>query len=278
LTGALGDAEQAWSYADRSGDEFARLVFRATHADALHQTGRQIEADARFLEASGCRPKHQARLPAAVIRNRASSTATCSWRRPSVAAWQVWLKTSLQAVPDGPTFESQRDACRAVSERATQTLKWATDDELNLLSLAIDHLTLGRAALYAAELSCDPSSFLKIATSRVESALSGLRRSGQQYYLPAASSPAHGCAVSRRRTGPESAQTDLDEAWEIAERVPCPCSGGHPPPPRAALLPRNELPLAITSARPRGSTAPDRETRLWRRKEELEDAERAINK
>jgi hypothetical protein len=48
---AVGDAEQSVTYADRSGDAFLRCVSRATIGDALHQSGRRAEAEARFREA-----------------------------------------------------------------------------------------------------------------------------------------------------------------------------------------------------------------------------------
>ena len=125
-------------------------------------------------------------------------------------------------------------SCRAVSERAAQTLKWAEQNDSALLDIALDHLTLGRAALYAAILdpqSADPRSRNPKSTQAVD----GLRRAGQQNIFPAASSPAPGCGFSTARR-PAGAQTDLDEAWEIAERGPMRAvPGRHPPPPRPPL-------------------------------------------
>lgn len=113
-------------------------------------------------------------------------------------------------------------ACRAVSERATQTLKESEEyADTSLLDFTLDHLTLGRAALYAAVLSADsaPDSSFSIPTSELDFAVSGLRRAGQQIMLP------HGLltrawlrALTGAHTGQDSAQEDLDEAWEIAER------------------------------------------------------------
>ncbi len=51
VAGAVGDAEQSVTYADRSGDAFQRMSTRTTHADALHQAGRRAEAETRFREA-----------------------------------------------------------------------------------------------------------------------------------------------------------------------------------------------------------------------------------
>src|SRR4029077_914494 len=44
VAGAVGDAEQCVTYADRGGDAFQRIGMPTTHADALHQAGRRDEA------------------------------------------------------------------------------------------------------------------------------------------------------------------------------------------------------------------------------------------
>ena len=67
VAGAVGDAEQSVSHADRSGDAFQRMANRTTHADALHQAGRRAEAEARFREAEQMQAERQPALPAAVF-------------------------------------------------------------------------------------------------------------------------------------------------------------------------------------------------------------------
>ena len=138
-------------------------------------------------------------------------------------------------------MEEGRDQCRAIAERAAQTLKWVTDAKLDLLSIALDHLTLGRAALYAAILESpsrqgEPAqhSFaphtpeegqrgFTTAAAELDHAVSFLRRAGQQDDLPRGLlSRAWLRSFTGPRIGSESAQSDLDEAWEIAERGPMP--------------------------------------------------------
>ena len=63
VAGAVGDAEQSVTYADRSGDAFTRCVNRVTHADALHQAGRRAEAEARFREAEQMQAERQPAYP-----------------------------------------------------------------------------------------------------------------------------------------------------------------------------------------------------------------------
>jgi hypothetical protein len=110
-------------------------------------------------------------------------------------------------------------ALRAVAERAAQTLKWVTTQNW-LLDIALDHLTQGRAALYAAILE---RSAFPAPHGAIESAVSALRNAGQSDELPKALlTRAWHRALTGALSGPDSAQSDLDEAWEIAERGPMP--------------------------------------------------------
>ena len=85
-----------------------------------------------------------------------------------------------QEVPDAGSWRRDRAMLQAVSERAARTFKWIAD-KLSLLDKALNHLTLGRAALYAAILegsSLDPCRAL------LKDAVTGLRRAGTQHELP----------------------------------------------------------------------------------------------
>jgi hypothetical protein len=108
------------------------------------------------------------------------------------------------------------ETCLATSERAAQTLKWEEGMHgAPILDFALHHLTLGRAALYAAilgDLSLTPCHL------SLQNAVSGLRRAGQQDELPKALLTR---AWLRFLAGDaDGARADLEEAWEIAERGP----------------------------------------------------------
>ena len=61
------------------------------------------------------------------------------------------------------------------------------------------------------------------ARRELDVAVSGLRRAGDSTYLPRGLlTRAWLRGLTGALTGPESAQSDLDEAWEIAERGPMP--------------------------------------------------------
>jgi tetratricopeptide (TPR) repeat protein len=285
VAGAVADAGESVIYADRNGDAFERMGTRTTHADALHQAGRRDEAEARFREAEQMQAQRQPAYPL-----------------PYSLQGFRYCDLLLSAVErDAGKTEGDRNKdeglalCRSVAERAAQTLKWATEAKLGLLDIALDHLTLGRAALYAAILesrsrqremvqpSPPPTSdesqrgFTSAATE-LDHAVSGLRRAGQQDYLPRGLlTRAWLRSLTAARTGPESAQSDLDEAWEIAERGPMPLFLTDIHLYRARLFFREAM---YPWQSPQHDLAEARRLIFkhgyLRRKEELEDAEAAL--
>jgi hypothetical protein len=114
------------------------------------------------------------------------------------------------------------ESCRAVSERAAQTIKIGERNNW-LLDIALDHLTLGRATLYAAVLEGLALGQLGPCRESLQQAVDGLRDAGQQNYLPRGLlTRAWLRFLTGARSGSESAQSDLIEAFEIAERGPMP--------------------------------------------------------
>jgi hypothetical protein len=224
VAAAVNHAEQSVTYADRTGDAFERMVDRTTHADALHQAGRRTEAEARFRDAEQMQAEFQPQYPLLY----------------SVQGFQYCdvLLAEAEREAGNTQGEAKQEALfatyHAVSERAAQTLKIAERNHW-LLDIALDHLTLGRAALYAAILESrgrreesaplPPASHpgLASAATEIDHAVSGLRRAGQQQYLPLGLlTRAWLRSLTGPATGPDSAKSDLDEAWEIAERGPMP--------------------------------------------------------
>jgi hypothetical protein len=83
-------------------------------------------------------------------------------------------------------LEALLESCRAVSERAAQTLKIGERNNW-LIDFALDHLTLGHAALYAAVLEGLPLDQVDLCRESLRHAVDGLRLAGLQQYLPLAS-------------------------------------------------------------------------------------------
>jgi tetratricopeptide (TPR) repeat protein len=200
--------------------------------DALHQAGRRAEAETHFREAEQMQAELQ---PACSLLYSGEGARYCDLllAAPEHAAWQqcnagVSPAGSPGVPPGGSGGETPPElaagtaallaSCRAISQRAAQTLKWAEQARQDILSPSLDHLTLGRAALYEAILG---KSEIQNSKSEIEKAVDGLRRSGNMDDLPRGLlTRAWLRFLDGACTGPESAQEDLDEAWEIAERGP----------------------------------------------------------
>jgi tetratricopeptide (TPR) repeat protein len=305
VTDAVADAEQSVTYAERSGDAFQRTSKRATYADALHQSGRRDEAAADFLKAEALQAEYQPHYPR-LYSMRGFRYCDLLLSPAEVGAWRAFLYSSsggVVAADDTVPMPLRSKslslelrgiealaACRTVSERAAQTLDWVTHDFTNasIFTIALDHLTLGRALLYAVILKSangtSPSSQsnlqLKSDATYLQHAVDGIRRAGQIDYLPRGLlSRAWLRALESKRTGLDSAQSDLDEAWEIAERGSMPLCLADIHLYRARLFGGIQSEVKYPWQSPRYDL--DEAWRLvkecgyWRRKEELEDAEEA---
>lgn len=286
---AVEHAEQAVDYADRSGETFQRARKRTALAEALHQLGRRKEAGEWFLEAE----QFQARLdPSRPLLRSGWGFRHCMFLVAPVerTAWRQVQGYSgtrrvnrgvISPVPDTTDdFTVDLECCRHVTERARKTLEWAElDPTTSIFEVALNHLTVGIAALYASLL--DPyRSRLPIALTNIKAAVDGLRRANVQDHLPRALlGRAWLRYLTGAATGPESAQDDLDEAWEIAERGPMPLFQIDILLYRARLF-HAAVPYPWFTGPARGPEDDLADARrlierhgYWRRKGELEDAE-----
>jgi hypothetical protein len=282
---AMADAELSVTYADRSGDRHHRISKRTTDARAMHQAGRWFDAEARFREAEQMQANWKPRYP---LLHSLWGFRYCD------------LLLSGAEEQASKTEEQQRKEeglaqCLAVAERVAHTIEIA-ERSRRLLDIAVDHLTLGRAALYgvilesrgrqpesAQPFSAPPKSVnsqreFTTAAKELEHAVSGLRLAGTQDYLPyGLLTRAWLRSLTGARTGPESAQSDLDEAWEIAERGPMPLFLADIHLYRARLFFRD---ATYPWESPQHDLAEARRLIFkhgyLRRKEELEDAEAAL--
>ncbi len=230
VPGAVRDAEQSVVFADRSDDAFQRISKRATLADALHQAGRRDDALACFREAEEIQAERQPSYPLlySLPGFRFGDLLLADAER---AAWQAGGVAGRDA--DGA--KSRQDAgapsglaevCVDVEKRVSQTLEWMVQNNMALLDIALDHLTLGRVGLYRAILErLDTTgvlaeSAIRDPKSEIEQAVDGLRRAGTTHHVPRGLLTR---AWLRSLTSDaDGARADLDEAWEIAERGPMP--------------------------------------------------------
>jgi hypothetical protein len=271
---AAADAEESVTYAERSGAVFVQMITRTIHADALHHAGRGDEAAARFREAEEMQAGRQPEYPLlySLAGFRYCDLLLAAAER---AAWRRILD-----LPGHPQPASLPESCCAVSRRAEKMFDWRLPSD-PLLDIALDHLTLGGAVLYAAVLKGLELDQFDSCRESLQRAVDDLRRAGQQGYL------ARGLLtrawlrfLTGARTGPESAQSDLNEAFEIAERGPMPLIMADIHLYRARLFGLSkDRPASYPWTSPQTDLAEARRLiekhGYWRRKEELEDAEAA---
>jgi tetratricopeptide (TPR) repeat protein len=249
VTAASRVAEQSVTFADRDGDAFVPMINRTTHANALHQAGRRDEAQRRFEEAEAIQAERQPYYPQLysvwgfrycdLLLFEAEHAA---WRKTltlgegsSMAGSEATSLGGTRSSTPNDTMADNRAlaACDDVLGRATQTLEWVTKGKLGLLDIALDHLTLGRAALYQALLAAPArnvasgpihpaerrpvfSMNLAIAKQHLDAAVEGLRSSGQMDHLPRGLLTR--AWLHHLTTNPTAAITDLDEGESIATR------------------------------------------------------------
>lgn len=267
VSGAERDAAQSVTYADLSGDNFLQIVSRTVRADAMHYSGLWTEADKLFREAE----QMQGSWLFSVRGFKYCDMLLASSER---AAWQVMLSSTPFA-----TTLSTSTSRRAVTERAARALDIVQSGSRGLLDIALNHLTLSRAALHTAVLEDTPRT---ICVPPLESAMSGLRSAGRQDYLPRSLLTRSWLrSLEGAHSGPNSAQEDLDEAWEIAERGSMKLFMADTLLHRARLFFREKTyPWPDTSAKAdlAGARQLIEQCGYWRRKEELEDAEQVIGR
>ncbi len=273
-SGAVRDAEQGISFADRSTDGFQFVARRENLADAYHQSGKLSQAEKLFFDAEHMQARRQPKTP---LLYSVGGFRYCDLllSQPERAAWRV----KLHLKPRQSDFKSLAAKCEAVIDRTSQTLRWIAEYGRDLLSPALDHLSLARAAIYLTILG-DRRPELR---SEIDAAVNGLRRAGQQHYLPYVLLTR---AWARTLTGESGVEGDLEEAWEIAERGPMRLHMADIHLYRARLFhaakpyPWNKFPDGSGGRGRKEDLAAARklieQCGYWRRKEELEDAEEAV--
>jgi tetratricopeptide (TPR) repeat protein len=182
---ALDLARQSVKLADRSRGVPERTGSRATLANTLYQVGRVSEAEETFREAERLQEKSQLLHP-------------ILFGTPGFAFCALILDLGRHA---------------EVSERAGRTLPETVDGNW-LLDIALDHLSLGRAALM--RLQEEGGSDSTEAESHLRQAVDGLREAGTQDHVPRGFLAR--AELYRVTESFPKARRDLDEAMKIAVR------------------------------------------------------------
>ena len=180
LSHARAAAQQSVELADQSGDIEERIANRATLADALHQSGHLIEAEAAFNATE-------------MLLKEEDPTHSIPY---TLSGFQYF------------DFLLGRGRVQEVRSRMEKMIEWRLLAD-SLLSIALNKLTLGRLHLLSKGADTDAAAFLS-------HAVDGLRRAGQLQYIPLGLLAR---ASLHRLTGEyHLAQRNLAEAHRIAER------------------------------------------------------------
>lgn len=182
---ALDYAEQSIEFADKSMNWAEQMKARTNIADILHQSGNFTKAVTMFHEAEERQKENQP---------------------------QSSLLYSIYGFRYCSLLLSQRNYA-AVEQRASHTLEEAKQ-HLGLLDVALDNLSLGCAYLIQAQHAQDDP-FAK-SLIYLNSAVDGLRRAGQQDYIPLGFLAR--AEYYRITNDFNRAKRDLDEAFTIASR------------------------------------------------------------
>jgi len=183
---ALHCADQSCALADRSGDASYKWAARGRLALLHHQAGNIAESEFTFSEAETILKK---------------SNPIVNFLYSDVGFHYCDL------------FLSQGNVQNVLS-RAEQTLKYESGGWYSLLSIALDHLSLGRA--YLQQVRQKKTNEFTAAVTHLRQAVDGLRQAGHQEFL---SRGLLARAELHRVVGDfAKAQRDLDEAFKIATR------------------------------------------------------------
>ena len=185
---ALEYANQSVDLADRSGDAFRQMYSRTTLADALHQAGRQSEAESLFCEAEEMQKDWQPECP---------------------ILYSLWgFRYCDHLLSQGKYQE--------MLSRASETIKIAKTlrGSLSVLDIAFDYLSLGRSHLLQA--IQEGSQDFTQAAEHLNQAVDGLRQAERQDHVPRGLLAR--AELYRVQGEFKRAQQDIEEAMTIAER------------------------------------------------------------
>ncbi len=222
LTLTLGEVERAIAFGKQSVDLAnwsggRQIVTRTILADALHQAGRWEESAETFRKAEALQAEDQPEYPRLYkLRGYRYCDLLLSRGEPEDGSVLDGFDVDPEAAR---RFHA---TCQEVRQRAEQFFQWRASGD-SLLSIALDHLSLGRAHLGLAQTALQPTAlgekteaeFAK-AAEHMDSAVEGLRRAGDEEFVPRGLLAR--AALRRIRGDPAAAEADLSEALEIAER------------------------------------------------------------
>ena len=187
VTQALDYAEQSVQLAGRSGYASQQMVSLSTFGTAFHEAGRLTEAETMFREAEEIQSKQG------------------FWSSEKLVS--TWGSNYCDLL-------LSKEQWQDVQERANQSLKVGEVIGGDLLSKALDYLSIGRAHLLQS--LREPNHPFTESLTYLNRAVDGFRQAGNQDELPRGllARAEYYCVIGTL----DKAQKDLDEAFTIATR------------------------------------------------------------
>jgi hypothetical protein len=211
MSSAVLFGKQSVNLADSSGDSFWRIVTRTTLADALYQLGAWEESAKICCEADALQVNQQPYYP------RLSGLRYYQFC-DQLRSFEKLETGALYGFPiDAEVTRRLREACVKVRDLAEQMLKSPIAATQDILSVALESLSLGRAhwGLAMTSHGVEAEAAFGQAAKSLEYAVEGLRRTRFDYYLP--SGLLARASLRQLRNDLHGAETDISEALEIAE-------------------------------------------------------------
>jgi hypothetical protein len=233
ISAAIDAARMAIQFADESQSPYERMARRTNLADAYQHAGDANMARVLFEAAETIAPEHEQRSPQLCM---VWGFRYCDFllAQAEQCAWQQLL------FEDGYINRSRSLNLAEVRRRSLQSCEWRKIpgwiyDARNVTDIALDHLTLARVGLYTSILDTEGSLIIdrRLFESKdvfregggyaheLDKSIDQFQQAQQKVFLPLGLlTRAWLRFLTGARTGPNSAQVDLDDAWEIAERGP----------------------------------------------------------
>jgi tetratricopeptide (TPR) repeat protein len=184
MDNAVDYARQSIDFADQSGDILQRIGKRTALADALHQSGSLKEAEDTFKKAEEMQKERLPEYP--------------------ILTSQGGLRYCDLLLGQGKYGE--------VINRAKKCFEWHLSGNA-LSTIALDHLSLGRAYLLKAQ--AEDSDFTQ-ADEHLDQAVVGLKQAGAQEFIIRGLLAR--ASLRRFKGNFDDAKHDVDEAFAIAQR------------------------------------------------------------
>jgi hypothetical protein len=188
VAAAVQAAEQSVELGDRSNNTFQRMARRTKIADALLQSNRLQQSQLAFQDAEKIQVEQQPQYP---LLYSLWGFHYCNLLLEEPSAVSAQLTAQPQDVSTS-MLNTAGDRCREVRDRAGTTLRWARENNISVLDVGLNTLTLGRTWLLEADLtlkgdpSADISILLQTASDPLHQSISLLRQAGTQNHIPRA--------------------------------------------------------------------------------------------